>query len=204
MSKRPPQPPEGKLIQTASKRSGLSARKAATIAGISEGRWRQIVNGYQVPSAGTHIKVTAPADTLARMASTVGVTPDQLSAAGRSDAAAELVALQHLDEGADPQPASSPSSSGATSNTVRVEIDLVGPVEGLLEGGERLTAWQMALGRQYRLEVPENGYAIEAVFGAHEQPEDVIDDLRQQLESTIALAQTQAKRRSGGRGARRP
>lgn len=77
----------------AMKRLRLSGRKASDLAGMSEGRWRQIVNGYQNPTAGVFIAVTGKADTLARMAKVVGVTSDDLQKAGRADAADELRAL---------------------------------------------------------------------------------------------------------------
>ena len=83
-------PPEGQLIANAQKRLGLSARKAAAAAGISDSRWRHIINGYQPVGQGQTIPVRAPADTLARMASVVGVTPKELAVAGRADAAEEL------------------------------------------------------------------------------------------------------------------
>lgn len=85
------QRPEGRLIDEARKkiRPPLSGREAASRAGISEGRWRQIITGFQ-STTGVRIPVTAPAVTLARMASVVGVTPDELQEAGRGDAAAEL------------------------------------------------------------------------------------------------------------------
>jgi hypothetical protein len=87
--KRPAPPAEGALIAAALKRSRLSARKAADLAGISDARWRQIVSGYQSVS-GSYVPVRAPADTLARMAQVVGVTQAELTKAGRTDAAAEL------------------------------------------------------------------------------------------------------------------
>lgn len=90
MSERPEQPDEGRLIGLAQKRSSLSARKAAAEAGLSEGRWRQIVSGYQTVSAGVYAPVRGPAETLARMAQVVSVTPEQLEQVGRPDAASEL------------------------------------------------------------------------------------------------------------------
>lgn len=99
MSQRPEPPPEGALIKAALKKSGLSARKAAREAGLSEGRWRQIVDGYQIVSAGTYVPVRGPAETLARMAAVIGVSPDALDAAGRADAAGELRAMQDASQG---------------------------------------------------------------------------------------------------------
>lgn len=89
MSERPAAPPEGTLITAALKRTKLSARAAARQAAISDARWRQITSGYQTVS-GTQVPVRAPADTLARMALVVGVTPEQLAEAGRQDAADAL------------------------------------------------------------------------------------------------------------------
>jgi hypothetical protein len=90
---RPEPPPEAALIATALKRSGLSARKAAPLAGIGEARWRQITSGYQSVS-GSRIPVRAPDDTLARMAAVVGVTPEELRQNGRPEAAEELERLK--------------------------------------------------------------------------------------------------------------
>lgn len=65
---------------------------------MSEARWRQIVSGYQMVS-GHPVPVTAPAETIARMAQAlVSVTPEQLEEAGRTDAAEELRTLAPLDE----------------------------------------------------------------------------------------------------------
>ena len=93
MTERPEPPPWGALITTALASEGISAREAARRAGLSEGRWRQITGGYQVVSPGVYAQVRGPAATLARMAGAVGVTPAQLRAAGRDDAA-KLLASQ--------------------------------------------------------------------------------------------------------------
>lgn len=87
MEQRPESPPEGKLIAAAADRMNLSIREAARRAGISYGRWRQIVTGYQNVSPGSYAEVVAPPRTLAKMAAVVGVTPDEMEAAGRPDAA---------------------------------------------------------------------------------------------------------------------
>lgn len=91
------QRPEGKLIEDAAHMRRLSARKAAQKAGISDGRWRQIVNGYTLPTAGQVVPVTGPDDTLARMAQVVGVSPDQLRSVGRDRAADLLAALEGME-----------------------------------------------------------------------------------------------------------
>jgi hypothetical protein len=86
MPEKPAQSAEGAALQRAMVRERLSARQAANQAGISEGRWRQIVAGYQ-SAAGQHIPVVAPAATLARMALAVNLTAEDLVDAGRTDAA---------------------------------------------------------------------------------------------------------------------
>jgi hypothetical protein len=90
MVDRPDPPPWGALLTAALRRAGLSAREAARRAGISEGRWRQITGGYQVVSPGVYAPVRGPAATLAKMAAVVGLSPAELRAAGRQDAAAAL------------------------------------------------------------------------------------------------------------------
>lgn len=72
---------------------------------MSEGRWRQIANGYQVVSRGTFtLVVNAPAETVARMAHSVDVTPEELEEAGRPDAADELRNLNAGPEATDRGP----------------------------------------------------------------------------------------------------
>ena len=69
MTTKPEPQPEGKLIMDARKRARLSGREAARRAGISEGRWRQIVNGYMVVTKGVYSPVVgAPADTVSMKA----------------------------------------------------------------------------------------------------------------------------------------
>ncbi|AKJ72131.1 hypothetical protein GMA1_34 [Gordonia phage GMA1] len=87
----PTQPEEARIIDHAQKTAvpAISMRKAAEMAGISDGRWRQIVKGYQGTGQG-RIPVVAPSETVARMALVVGVTDSQLEDAGRTDAAEVL------------------------------------------------------------------------------------------------------------------
>lgn len=69
----PDQQPEAALIERKRKaqRPILSVRKAAEMAGMSEGRWRQIVLGYQ-SAAGHKIPVVGPAETIKRMLDATG------------------------------------------------------------------------------------------------------------------------------------
>lgn len=95
---RPPQLPEGKLIADAMIRDGRSARQLAANVGISDTRWRHIVNGYQPVGRGQFIRIVAPADTLARMAAALGVGAEQLAAVGREDAAKDLRSIAAVEQ----------------------------------------------------------------------------------------------------------
>ena len=102
MTTHPQPPPEAELIRR--KRESppnMKIRHAAELAGMSEGRWRQLENGGWKRRGRWDTEI-APADTLARMARAVGVTPDELTEAGRADAAAELAALPPLEPAQDP------------------------------------------------------------------------------------------------------
>jgi transcriptional regulator with XRE-family HTH domain len=105
MVEKPKPPPESVLIRDARKRARLSGREAARRAELSEGRWRQIENGYQSVTRGVFAESPGPAETVARMAQVVDLTPEMLEEAGRADAAEELrrlnVARQSDDRRAD-------------------------------------------------------------------------------------------------------
>ncbi len=85
----PVQPPEGKVIAAAARSDGRTVLDLAAAANMSDTRWRQIIKGY-ARVAGNIVAVRAPSGTLARMARVVGVTPQQLDEAGRTDAAEAL------------------------------------------------------------------------------------------------------------------
>ena len=87
---RPAAPPEAQLLEQARKAlvPTRSQNDAGAGAGISGARWRQVVAGYRRAGKGAWIPETPPADTLARMARSVGVTADQMEVAGRADVAA--------------------------------------------------------------------------------------------------------------------
>jgi transcriptional regulator with XRE-family HTH domain len=88
MSEKPPEPPPyGALIEAARERAGLSKREAARRVGISEAWWRYLVRGYQKVPGDT----AAPADTIARMARGVGVTPELLESGGQHPDAAAIL-----------------------------------------------------------------------------------------------------------------
>lgn len=80
-------PPEAVLIALARKARNLTIVDAANLSGvIKSSRWGQIESGY-VMRQGTPVRTEAQDMDLARMAHVVGVTPDELRSAGRSDAA---------------------------------------------------------------------------------------------------------------------
>lgn len=132
---KPEQRPEGRLLAEALKLSKLSARKAATLAEMSDGRWGQIVRGYQTMGNEVYAPVRAPADTLARMAQVVGVTPEQLEEAGRADAADELRALMTPDETA-------PTEDASGEDLVKLGRELIEQGKRLEEQGMRMLGKQ--------------------------------------------------------------
>lgn len=140
MNERPEQPPEGKLIAAAADRMDLSIREAARRAGISYGRWRQIVMGYQNVSPGNFAAVHAPAKTLAKMARVVGVTPEQMEAEGlRPDAAESLRALLRNPPPLRLQDAPPIERTGPAVPVSRDKAALMAPHVAEIEG--RLAVW---------------------------------------------------------------
>lgn len=182
MTSKPGPTPEGELISTVLRtRTGLSARKAAEEAGISEGRWRQIVSGYQIPAKGTYVEVIGPADTVAAMARVAQVTPAELADAGREDAAQILRST--------PPP---PQEVVAVSQW---EEEIRAPSPPLL--GEEVLMWRhTSTGRRYRLEIPSEEVSVEHTFEPHEAPGEVIEDLRDLLEQHRVSAQQMGRRRA--------
>jgi transcriptional regulator with XRE-family HTH domain len=77
--------PLGALLEEARTRKGLSKREAARQAGISEGRWRQVVTGIQ-KAGDVAVPVNPRANTVAAMARAVDVKAEvALAIAGFSD-----------------------------------------------------------------------------------------------------------------------
>jgi len=86
---RPTRPRVMELIRERRVKLDLSFRRAATLAGISETRWRQLEQGYRVTNIGDAPE-PAPDRTLARMAYAVGVGEDELRRLGLDEAADRL------------------------------------------------------------------------------------------------------------------
>ena len=86
------QPPEGSLIRRRREAAvpPLSRRQAAAHAGISPSQWSDVERGSKRAGPGIVIPVQATPETLAKMAAAVGATAEELSAAGRPDAADRL------------------------------------------------------------------------------------------------------------------
>jgi hypothetical protein len=89
--------PLGQLLEHARQKvMHISGREAARLAGMSEGRWRQIVRGVQA-KAGMNIPVTAPARTVVAMAMAVEVDPaEALRAAGIEVPEDEIQAMANM------------------------------------------------------------------------------------------------------------
>ncbi|HEY7431913.1 MAG TPA: helix-turn-helix transcriptional regulator [Streptosporangiaceae bacterium] len=85
MPDEPALPPEAALIKAAQAAAyggkGMSGRETARRAGISEGTLRRIVSPR---------KIDRPAETVAKVAAALAITPDELREAGRFDAAGAL------------------------------------------------------------------------------------------------------------------
>lgn len=84
---------EGKLIRQARELAipKLSIRAAAARIGMSPEQWGNIERGYRYTKQDDpHHPLSAPATTIAKMANAVGVTSEQLTGAGRDDAARAL------------------------------------------------------------------------------------------------------------------
>lgn len=152
----PDQPPEARLIDAAQKAAvpPQSMRRAAEAAGISDGRWRQIVKGYQSTGTG-RIPVVAPDDTLARMAIAVGVTPDELAETGRTAAADVQRAL--LDAGDRPDVELSEVSTERLLAEIRRRIEGAEPQPKLtrLQVRQQRDMEQHASGRSRRRISPQ-------------------------------------------------
>jgi hypothetical protein len=144
MDERPEQRPEGRLLEAALKDSGLSIREASRRAGISYGRWRQVTSGVQNVSPGSYGRVVAPARTLARMASVIGVTPEQFEQIGTQrcmEAAAELRKLLARQKESQARQGDRPRYSDPEKDRLAAEIwakniDSEGPVfdDAVLKG----------------------------------------------------------------------
>jgi transcriptional regulator with XRE-family HTH domain len=81
---------EGELIRQARDLAipRLSIRAAAARIGMSPEHWGNVERGYRYTKQDDPTRsFAAPAATIAKMASAVGVTPDQLAEVGREDAA---------------------------------------------------------------------------------------------------------------------
>ena len=102
-----PRTPEGRLIRRARELAipKLSIRAAAARIGMSPEQWGYAERGY-LPSRGGagEREFRPPAPTLARMGTALGLTPEQLAAAGRADAADALREMTGTpDPGQDPE-----------------------------------------------------------------------------------------------------
>lgn len=71
----------------------VSRRQAAMAAGISVSTWIEIENGRKQVAPGVVIEVRGTPDKVARMALFLEITPDDLRADGRDDAALHLERL---------------------------------------------------------------------------------------------------------------
>ncbi|MEU3013407.1 helix-turn-helix domain-containing protein [Nocardia asteroides] len=86
-----PQWAAGALIQAAREDAGYSKRQAARKSGISEGRWRQLEDGWEV-TRGAKIPVRTTPETIVQIAHAMAIDAEQLlKAAGIDPGAAPVV-----------------------------------------------------------------------------------------------------------------
>lgn len=117
MPKPPAPPPEARLLKLARlRRNNTSITEAAALAGVSVSLWRQVETGYSTPAAGVRVPKIAPADTLAVMSRPLGITPAELTKAGREDAAAILAELAAPETAAPEPPRETPAADDVTHN----------------------------------------------------------------------------------------
>ena len=92
MSAPPENPPEAELIKSRREAAlpPLSRRQAAAKAGISPSQRGDVERGWKNAGSGVIVPVQTSAATLARMATAIGASADELATAGRADAAREL------------------------------------------------------------------------------------------------------------------
>jgi transcriptional regulator with XRE-family HTH domain len=120
----PPSPPsEAVLLRRARKARGLTLADAAAEAGVVKAsRWGQIENGY-VMKDGVPIPTSAKDMQLAHMARVVGLTSQQLAAAGREDAAAILGEIER--QGGNKLSPSPPEGMSAGERAAASQLDLL-------------------------------------------------------------------------------
>ena len=140
--------PLGELLEAArlAKRPKLSQNAVAKAAGTSSTTYRRIISGIS-RFGGQDVPFDGSADTVAQIARVLGVTPEQLEQAGRTDAAEELRILEEppsrlqVVTGAD-APADEPGDEG---------------LDEKLDRAQRLMAEGMALLEELRRERRESG-----------------------------------------------
>jgi transcriptional regulator with XRE-family HTH domain len=117
----PPAPPEAEVIRLARKAAGMTAEAAAAASkahdpagkGVSVTYWRDVERG-QGGRRGLRVATRASDRILAAMARVVGVTPPELTSAGREDAARVLDEMLRREE-RPAVPAPPPSDPGSLS-----------------------------------------------------------------------------------------
>jgi hypothetical protein len=88
----PEPPPEARRIarRRLSAVPDLSVRQCSLAAGISHTSWTELEAGRKTVAPGVNIARVGKPKTIAQMAGVLGITPDELRADGRDDAAAIL------------------------------------------------------------------------------------------------------------------
>jgi transcriptional regulator with XRE-family HTH domain len=164
---RPPARPEGALLRLARQAAGLSIPEAVRLSGVSKARWSQVESGHET-RAGVIRPVQAKADTLARMARAVGVTPERLESEGQRADAAEIL-REILRAPAERPLASVPEPPQPPSGDL---VDVV--VHYLIHARPEDRASADVLWRQPRMSTTERLKLLRALFEAHLRDEETI------------------------------
>lgn len=186
----PRQTREGSLIEEAVKASGLSVKKLAANAGMSDTRWRHIVTGWQPAPGGARTPVTAPAKTLARMAFAVGVTPEELAKTGRTDAADLLTRILSDNAWTAGVPYPHTGTAGMTVNALNATVTITagGAQPGDLDEIDMIAASTTMTARQklerIRLVLALRAQAEAEEAQAREQQEAAAPDAEASLEQS--------------------
>lgn len=132
------QQPEGALIESALKEKGLSQRQLAKQVELSEGRVRQVINGYKT-EAGQVLGIVGKAETVARLARAAGVTIDQMTQTGRNDVVDVMEQWESnqitAPKGRDPLGLQQAADVAELVTTVRALVERVERIEQQLQGG---------------------------------------------------------------------
>ena len=120
---RPPARPEGPLIRLARQAAGLTIPDAVRRSGVSKARWSTVESGYESRDGEPRL-VKAKADTIARMARAVDLSPERLESEGERADAAQI--LREILSRPQESPAEAAEAEGLLGDDEEEDIDVLG------------------------------------------------------------------------------